>query len=162
MCGKHLTVGVMHRVDQLASLNPKLQMINDQNGVKWIGYEDRPPYAMLVPLQEIIAESLGSRPARIKVQSEYEKLTAPLRQGFVGQGEFGGLLTMPISEIAKSAGEKVAEVIKKVRAGEINIDPGYDGVFGVVKIWPPSVPMSIGTSAGQGVDKNSNSQISMF
>lgn len=142
VCGKHLTVGVMHRVEQLAQHNTKHLTLNtkiDEFGVKWIGYEDRPPYTMLVPLQEIIAESMRTVPASIKVQNEYEKLTAEsarLRQGFGEvKGEFGILLNTPIEEIAKISGEKIAEGIRKVRGGEISVDPGYDGVFGVVKIW---------------------------
>ena len=38
-------------------------------------------------------------------------------------------------DIAKIAGERVAVGIEKVRRGDLVIDPGYDGVFGVVKLW---------------------------
>ncbi|MCL4382432.1 MAG: endonuclease Q family protein [Patescibacteria group bacterium] len=140
VCGRHLTIGVMHRVEQLATRDLKtedLTLKTDEFGVKWIGYEERPPYAMLVPLQEILSEAMGGLPASQKIQNEYQKLTN-LRHNLSLPGltgEFGVLLEMPLEEIAKVSGEKVAEGIRRVRSGQIVIDPGYDGVFGTVKIW---------------------------
>ena len=40
-----------------------------------------------------------------------------------------------LEEIEHFGGEKIAEAIKKVRKGDIIIEPGFDGVFGKVKIW---------------------------
>jgi len=45
-------------------------------------------------------------------------------------------LKTDLEAVAKTAGERVVEGLKKVRSGEIVVNPGYDGVFGVVKIWP--------------------------
>lgn len=138
-CGRHLTIGVMHRVEQLATKeikNEKLKIKNDEHGVKWISYEERPPYIMLVPLQEILAESLGGLPASRNVQNEYEKLTREFG------GEFKVLLNTSLDEITKISGKKVSEGIKKVRSGEIVVEPGYDGVFGTVKIWSSSAKAS--------------------
>lgn len=117
VCGRHLTIGVMHRVEELAS-QPS-------------GYRpaSRPPYKMLVPLVEILSEALSSSISSQIVESEYNRLIENFGS------EFAVLLKTPIEEIAKIAGEKVAEGIKRVRKGEIVVDPGYDGVFGVVKIW---------------------------
>ena len=126
VCGKHLTVGVMHRVEQLAARELK----TDDFGVRWIGYEERPPYVMSVPLLEILAESLETTVGSQKAISEYKNLTANFG------GEFGVLLNAETSEIAKTSGSRVAEGIKKVRGGDIVVEPGYDGVFGTVKIWP--------------------------
>jgi PHP family Zn ribbon phosphoesterase len=133
VCGKTLTVGVMHRVQHLAGRvieNGELKIENDKFGVKKIGWQKRPPYVMLVPLIEIIAESLSSTVSSQKSLNEYKKLTSNFR------GEFGVLLKTKIEEIRKISGPKIAEGIKKVRAGDLVIDPGYDGVFGTVKIWP--------------------------
>jgi PHP family Zn ribbon phosphoesterase len=49
--------------------------------------------------------------------------------------EFDILLKIPLKNIAKVGGEKVAEGVQKVREGNIIIKPGYDGVFGIVHIW---------------------------
>ncbi len=157
VCGRHLTIGVMHRVEQLATRdisNQELVISNDKSGVKWISYDKRPPYAMLVPLQEILAEAMGGLPASQKIQNEYQKLTN-LRQNLSLPGltgEFGVLLEMPLEEIARVSGEKIAEGIKRVRSGEIVVDPGYDGVFGVVKIWGNEKSSSV-SSDGISKDK---------
>jgi PHP family Zn ribbon phosphoesterase len=139
VCGKPLTQGVMQRVEELAGrseadlqmTNVKFPMSNgnivDMKASK--AFPNRPPYVMLVPLQEIISESIGSPVTSPKVQVIYQKLTDELG------GEFNVLLAASISELTKSAGERIAQGIDKVRRGDIVIDPGYDGVFGVVKIW---------------------------
>lgn len=131
VCHRRLTVGVMHRVEELSASEGNYKEIKNGEGLRWIvdPAKKRPPYVTLVPLQEIIAEALGSLVGSQKVQNEYNKLTEAF------EGEFSVLLKIPVSEIGKTAGEKIAEGISKVRSGEIMIDPGYDGVFGIVKIW---------------------------
>lgn len=140
VCGKPLTVGVMHRIDDLATRTDAevgLSVIaNTPFGIDAVMYGStvfpgRPPFVMQVPLIEIIAESVGSPVTSPKVDLSYKRLI-----GEVGD-EFFVLLRSPISDIAKIAGERVAEGIRLVRQGKLVIDPGYDGVFGVVKIWGP-------------------------
>ena len=92
-------------------------------------FPNRPPFAMLVPLQEIISEAIGSPVASPKVQGPYSAVTDALG------GEFAVLLEASTDAIAKIAGERVAQGVDKVRRGDLVIDPGYDGVFGVVKLW---------------------------
>jgi len=117
VCGKKLTIGVMQRVEDLASrpagFRPK----------------GRPPYQMLVPLMEILAETLNTQVTSQPVKREYERLI----QSF--GSEFNVLLWTEIEKIAKISSEKVALAIDKVRRGDLIIKPGYDGVFGQVKIW---------------------------
>lgn len=117
VCGKRLTVGVMHRVEELAKRPVDYQPQN------------RPSYKMVVPLMEVLAEALGVGVSSQMVETEYNRLTERF------ESEFNVLLKTDPLEIAKIAGEKVAQGIKKVREGEIVVDPGYDGVFGTVKIW---------------------------
>lgn len=139
VCGKPLTQGVEQRVGELAGRSEEeLQLTNlpinqfTNTKVRMIGsrvYPKRPPFVMLVPLQEILAECLGSPVASPKVQTPYRQLTDALG------GEFAVLLRASHGDIAKIAGERVAVGVDKVRSGDIVIDPGYDGVFGVVKLW---------------------------
>lgn len=116
-CGKRPTVGVMHRVADLAS-RPS-------------GYAptDQPKSLHIVPLREIIADAIGVGKASKKVEAEYWKLIHGLGN------EFQILLDMPLAEIATVAQPRVVEGIDRVRRGAITIRPGYDGVYGVVKVF---------------------------
>lgn len=107
----------MNRVEELADRNP--------------GHRDEkfPSSKHLVPLQEIIAESFSSSPKSKKVQQEYADLMN--RYG----GEFNILLDMSSEELAKSINPKIVDGINRVRAGKIEIEPGYDGVYGKVKVF---------------------------
>ncbi len=116
-CGRGLTVGVMERVEALASR------------AKSETFPDRPPYKMLVPLHQVIAEAFNTAPTSQKVLTEYKKLVTALG------GEIKVLTKVSIDDIAKISGSKVAEGVDKDRRGDLVIDPGYDGVYGVVKIW---------------------------
>lgn len=140
VCHRNLTQGVIQRVEELAGRSEanlqvsgiRFQVSGIDSGVKMIGsktFPQRPPFAMLVPLQEIIAESIGSPVQSTKTQSLYLSLVEKLG------GEFQVLLRSKESEIAEISNGKIAEGVAKVRQGDIVIDPGYDGVFGVVKIW---------------------------
>ena len=138
VCGKPLTVGVMHRVDDLAGRTQQEVALVERTPkdpmckVKMYGsdaFPHRPPFMMMVPLMEIIAESIGSPVTSPKVQMPYPRLTDELGS------EFSVLMRAEVREIAHIAGEKIAIGIDRVREGKLTIDPGYDGVFGVVKIW---------------------------
>ncbi len=136
VCGKPLTIGVMHRVEELAGRSEAdLKLITKEvpgtkvKGIYSKAFSNRPPYIKLVPLQEIIAETIGGAPTAVNVQNEYKKLTNQF------SNEFAVLLQTSVQDITKVSGEKIAQAVQKVREGDIVIDPGYDGVFGVVKIW---------------------------
>lgn len=133
VCGRPLTLGVMHRVERLATRELKeikTETITIGKGGKGTKWSNRPPYIMLVPLMEILAEVLNVGVSSQSVQNEYNCLTQTYGS------EFDVLLKTPLEEIIKTAGEKTGEGIKRVRQGDIVIDPGFDGVFGKVKIWP--------------------------
>ncbi|HZX35518.1 MAG TPA: endonuclease Q family protein [Thermodesulfobacteriota bacterium] len=115
-CGKGLTIGVLSRVEALAD-RPKGAML-----------ERAIPSRKLVPLQEIIAESLGRGVNTKAVQKEYTKIID------AGKSEFNVLLDMEEKELEEIAPRKIAEAIMKVRKGEISIAPGFDGEFGKIKI----------------------------
>lgn len=130
-CGKSLTMGVMSRVESLASYKIETKGEVDEFGVRWIKdqADKKPPYVMLVPLLEILSEAIGSGVGSQQVVNSYEQLISKFGS------EFAVLLKTNPEEIASLMGKAVSEAIQKVRGGDIFIEPGYDGVFGTVKIW---------------------------
>jgi len=134
VCGKQLTVGVMHRVEELAGERKEMLVVKKENKNGVTGYfhptdKSRPPYVMLVPLQEIISEVLEVGVNSKRVEEMYEQLVGSLGN------EFEVLLKADLKKIISIGGERMGEAVEKVRKGKIAIDPGYDGVFGEVKIW---------------------------
>jgi uncharacterized protein (TIGR00375 family) len=117
VCGKPLTIGVMHRVEQLAD-RPE-------------GYT--PPGSIpsrhLVPLAEIIASAYGQGVESKKVEEEYLRLINRLAS------EFEILLDVPEEDLRKATDPRISEGIIRVREGRLNITPGYDGVFGKIEIF---------------------------
>lgn len=136
VCGRGLTVGVMERVEELAGRsNEELRVENTEGLIKSLAFPSRAGYRMLVPLLQIIAEAFRTAPTTQKVLNEYKKLTTVLGSELkILSGGASGT-KVSVEEIAKISGPKVAEGVAKVRLGDLVIDPGYDGVFGVVKIW---------------------------
>jgi len=130
VCGRPLTVGVMHRVEQLANQPiDDVQTRKGRTGISWTFKKGRPSYVKMVPLVEIIAEVLNIGVSSKSVVNEYEKLTNNFGS------EWAVLMQTKPEELIRLAGEKMAEGITKVRQGNITVKPGYDGVFGTVKIW---------------------------
>jgi DNA helicase-2/ATP-dependent DNA helicase PcrA len=116
-CKRPLTIGVMSRVADLA----------DRAAAMPTGSV---PFKSIVPLQEIIAESIGlSSTAGKKVQDTYEKMIANIGH------EFHILLDADRASIAAVVGETIAEAIHRVRSGQLSVTPGYDGIYGKVKIF---------------------------
>lgn len=117
VCGKKLTIGVMNRVDKLAD--------------RPVGFEDkkRVPYYNLVTLDKIIGDAYGVGVASKKVKEAYEKIIKDFKN------EFSILLEVPIEELKKSVDLRVAEGIERVREGKLEINPGYDGEYGKIKIF---------------------------
>ncbi len=116
-CGKPLTLGVMYRVEQLADRPEGFQPPN------------RPQYISLIPLEEIVADTLGQHPGTKAVESEYQRLIE------IFGNEFSLLLDIPLSQIQQQSNATLAKAIKKVREKRLKIVPGYDGVFGKIKIF---------------------------
>ncbi|KKR63514.1 hypothetical protein A2210_00305 [Candidatus Woesebacteria bacterium RIFOXYA1_FULL_40_18] len=131
VCGRTLTVGVASRVEELGKEEIETESSVDKFGVRWIKDKSKmkPGYVMLVPLLEILSEALDSGVGSKTVLLEYDKLINTLGS------EFKVLLETKLADIEKVAGSKVMEGISKVRSGDIVIEPGYDGVFGKVRIW---------------------------
>ena len=124
----------MIRVQQVAgreisTAEPRPQP--DENGVNWIKdpKNNHPPFVKLVPLLEIIAESMDSTTNGIRVKETFDEVCNKLGS------EINVLVNVPLSDIKNSFGVRLAEGIEKVRRGDIVIEPGFDGEYGKVKIW---------------------------
>jgi uncharacterized protein (TIGR00375 family) len=132
VCHKELTVGVMHRVEELAN-QPEANFTKEKDiyGTVWLKDKrgKRPSYVNLVPLLEILSEALNSGVSTQAVTSMYDNLI--LQFG----SEHEVLLRSPLEKIESVFGVTIAEGIQKVRERTIHIHPGYDNTYGVVEIW---------------------------
>ena len=126
-CGGRVTVGVLHRVEQLADRPEDFAP----------GHPRR--FESLVPLAEVIAASTGLSPASKQGQKLYQAL---LRH--IGP-ELFILRLAPLEGIEQRAGALVAEGIRRLRAGRVDIRPGYDGEYGKITIIrPEEAPLLLG------------------
>ena len=116
VCGKKITIGVQHRVEQLAD-RPEDYLRPDAK-----------PFESLVPLPEVIAASTGMSAGGKKVNAQFEKMLSELGP------EFSILREVPFEDIRHSAGACVEEGIRRLRRGEVRRDPGYDGEYGKIHI----------------------------
>jgi uncharacterized protein (TIGR00375 family) len=131
-CGRQLTIGVLHRVEQLANRKP--------NEVP----ADVIPYKHVVPLAEVIGEALGVGRDTGQVHKMYESLVTALGS------EFEVLLNSPIPEIERNSNDRVALGIDRMRKGEVQATAGYDGVFGVIQVLPGHPPTPAARDAEPG------------
>lgn len=116
VCGKKITIGVLNRVEQLA---------DRQEG--FVPSSGR-PFESLVPLQEVIGASMGISATGKKAAEKYEYMT-----GVLGP-EFAILREIPIEDIRRAAGPLVAEGISRLRRGEVERTPGFDGEYGKISL----------------------------
>jgi uncharacterized protein (TIGR00375 family) len=117
VCGRKLTVGVMHRVDKLADRKPGFRP------------EGSPGYRSIIPLPEIISEVVKVGVNSKRVNREYINLLFQLGN------EFHVLLDASLDDVEKSSSLSIREAISKMRSGDIHIEPGYDGEFGKIRIF---------------------------
>ena len=116
-CGRLLTIGVLNRVEVLA---------DRPEGYK---LENAIPFKSLVPLEEIIAEGMGVNVKTKQGDLEYENLIKKFGN------EFNILLEVTREELEKATLPEIAEGIIRIREGKVFINPGYDGVYGKIKIF---------------------------
>ncbi len=119
VCGKKLTLGVSHRIGQLAD--------RDEGFVR----PGAVPFENLVPLPEVIAASTGSSATSKKSQNKYTEMLAKLGT------EFSILRERPIEEIQRQCGYPIAEGIRRLRQGKVRRFPGFDGEYGIIRLFEP-------------------------
>lgn len=114
VCGKKLTMGVEHRVEQLAD--------------RKYGYrkENAKEFESLVPLAEVISSCMGYSSGSKKVQSCYENMLEKLGP------EFEILRRVPAEDIKAVFDENVAAAIEGIRQKKVKKIPGFDGKYGKI------------------------------
>ncbi|HHR85059.1 MAG TPA: DNA helicase UvrD [Candidatus Acetothermia bacterium] len=116
VCGKPLTIGVLHRVEELAD--------RDDKGASVVC----PPYTSLVPLEEILSQVLEVGVKTKTVSREYDRLIEEFGS------EFRILLDLPRKEMEGRVPARILRGIMAVRSGDVEVIPGYDGLYGQVRI----------------------------
>ena len=122
VCGRKVTVGVMHRVDDLADRPEGLVP------------ERAIPFTRVVPLEEIIAEALEVGVGTQAVEREHQNLL------YHCGTEFDVLLNAAEDTLRKATTPKIAEGILRMRQGQVSIEPGFDGEYGKVRIFSEAQP----------------------
>lgn len=116
-CNKKLTIGVMHRVEELSD---RPEGFIPKNAI---------PSIHLIPLEEIIAEATGYKVGTKAVDMEYDKLIER------GGSEFRILLDSSPEELMSFVPAKILDGIIRMRQGKVSIIPGHDGVYGKISLF---------------------------
>lgn len=116
-CAKPLVIGVLNRVEELAD---RPEGFMPKNAI---------PFKSLIPLNEVIAEAMGVTVASKEVAKYYNNLIKNIGN------EFKILLDSSVKEIQDQSLPEIAEAVMLMREGKVSIEPGYDGVFGKIKIF---------------------------
>ena len=118
VCGKALTVGVMHRVEDLAD-----------RGEDSAPPDTAGPMQSLIPLPEILSEIHQVGPKSKKVAGHYEALLGRLGP------ELPLLCASPLEEVESATSPLVAEALSRVRSQRAIRRAGYDGVYGTIRLF---------------------------
>ena len=113
VCKKPLTIGVLHRVEELA------------DRAEGFVPKDAIPFKTLLPLYEIISHTL-------KINQLYSKKVLEIQNKLIEHfgNELKVLLEAKPEELEKVVDKKIVENILKVREGKVRFLPGYDGEYG--------------------------------
>jgi uncharacterized protein (TIGR00375 family) len=111
VCRKKVTVGVLHRVADLAD---RKEGFKPENAV---------PFQYIVPLKTIISKTIRKGENTIAVRREYDKLIQYFGNEFA-------VFEAKEEQIRLATDPAIADSIMKVNKGNIQWIPGHDGVFG--------------------------------
>jgi DNA helicase II / ATP-dependent DNA helicase PcrA len=119
VCGGPMTIGVQHRIETLA----------DRSEAEALPPPTAGEVSNLVPLCEVLGEIANTGPASKSVERGYGRLLSSLGS------ELSILQSVPLEDIARADSGLVAEAIARLRAGQVIRDAGYDGEYGVIRLF---------------------------
>ncbi len=123
-CGREMTLGVLHRALSLSD-GGFVQAVKDADGLWSAPGDEYAPYRHLIPLVELLSYALGVGKATKRVNQAYMALIDAIGS------EIDVLLNADASDIRSILNrEDVADAIVQARLDEVDVDPGYDGVYG--------------------------------
>lgn len=129
-CQRPVTVGVEYRVEQLADRT--IEQARDY------GRQHRPGFKKFVQLQQIIAEALGKGETSQLVKDRYLQMINEYGS------EYALLVDIEPNDLVGRVDERIIEGLRRVREGQIAIEPGYDGEYGKVSVFAtPSVELAV-------------------
>ncbi|MFU2208206.1 UvrD-helicase domain-containing protein [Solidesulfovibrio sp. C21] len=118
VCGKPMTLGVLHRVLDLADRAEPVRP------------EGMPGFTSLIPLDELAGEVMGVGPRTAKARGLVARMLA----------RFGSELTVlreaPAEEIGRVS-TALAEAVSRMRRGRVLRTPGFDGQYGRIAVFTP-------------------------
>ena len=127
VCGRQLTLGVLHRVNEVSGRPPVNEGTPDADG--FIRSDDGgPPFARLIPLREIIAAVKGRGVNTRTVTRACTAVTDAIGS------EFDALLWASASDLEAAIEPSLAQAILQARAGQVQITAGFDGQYGSVSL----------------------------
>ena len=114
---------MLNRVNALAAGPDSAKRVDD--GLVR-GPNGRPPFRSLVPLRELLSFSLWVGPGTKTVDRHYEALVDEFA------GELNVLTSAAVDDLDRISGPGLAQAVSAVREGRVDVEPGYDGVYGTV------------------------------
>ena len=117
-CGSRLTIGVMHRVDELADRDESCAAPSTGG-----------PFRALIPLCEILGEIESTGPDSKRVAALYERLITKIGP------ELSILQSIPVEELQNVGPGLLPEAITRLRRGEVIREAGFDGEYGVIRLF---------------------------
>ena len=115
-CGRNFVIGVENRINKLAS-----RVLGEK-------HKNSISFKHLIPLNEIIAQVIGVGYNAKSVWSAYHEIVSKIGT------ELKVLEDASFKELENITDKNIAKAIINVRQGKVEIIPGYDGIFGKIKV----------------------------